>query len=154
MPNLKQPELLKRRLIDTLHSGGYSCVIAHGDVIRTFDKPGVADLLHLLHSDPLLLHGATVADKVVGKAAAALLIVGKIKYLYAALISQPAVDLLSVNGVETEWQRVVPSIKNRSGSDICPMEKLALTEEEPEKICALITDFVNEQKNRHAAPSP
>ena len=32
-------------LINLLHSGGYSCVIANGDNIRTFTQRGVADLL-------------------------------------------------------------------------------------------------------------
>ena len=37
-----------------------------------FCQRGVADLWHLLNSSPELLKGAFVADKVVGKAAAAL----------------------------------------------------------------------------------
>ena len=35
-------------LIDLLHSGGYSCAIANGDIIRTFTQRGVADLYDLL----------------------------------------------------------------------------------------------------------
>ena len=40
-------------LINLLHSGGYSCVIANGDNIRTFTQRGVADLYHLLTQEAL-----------------------------------------------------------------------------------------------------
>ena len=39
-------------LINLLHSGGYSCVIANGDNIRTFTQRGVADLYDLLTQEP------------------------------------------------------------------------------------------------------
>lgn len=54
-------------LINLLHSGGYSCVIANGDNIRTFTQRGVADLYDLLTQEPDFLKGASIADKVVGK---------------------------------------------------------------------------------------
>ena len=66
-------------LINLLHSGGYSCVIANGDNIRTFTQRGVADLYDLLTQEPDFLKGASIADKVVGKGAAALMILGGIR---------------------------------------------------------------------------
>ena len=62
-------------LIRLLHEGGYSCVIRKEE-IRTFTQRGVADLYDLLNQHPVFLHGAQVADKVVGKAAAALMVRG------------------------------------------------------------------------------
>lgn len=58
-------------LIDLLHSGGYSCVIANKGKVRTFTQRGVADLYDLLTQEPEFLKGAMIADKVVGKGAAA-----------------------------------------------------------------------------------
>lgn len=40
--------------------------------VATFDSRGVADLFNLLNDDPEFMQGADVADKVVGKGAAAL----------------------------------------------------------------------------------
>ena len=68
-----------KELIEKLHAGGYSCVIANGDCIRTFTQRGVADLYDLLVQDADFLKGASVADKVIGKAAAALMVVGGVK---------------------------------------------------------------------------
>ena len=68
-------------LINLLHTGGYSCVIDNEGKIRTFTQRGVADLYDLLTREPEFLKGALIADKVVGKGAAALMILGGIKYL-------------------------------------------------------------------------
>ena len=40
-----------KELIEKLHAGGYSCVIANGDCIRTFTQRGVADLYRLLREE-------------------------------------------------------------------------------------------------------
>lgn len=69
------------KLINLLHTGGYSCTIANGGKIRTFTQRGVADLYDLLTQEPEFLKGALIADKVVGKGAAALMILGGIKEL-------------------------------------------------------------------------
>ena len=58
-------------IIRLLHEGKHSLVVSNGEV-RTFDRRGVADLYALLQEDSDFLKGASVADKVVGKAAAAL----------------------------------------------------------------------------------
>ena len=63
-------------LIDTLFRERCSCVIRSGDVIRIFRERGVKDLFRLLKEEPVMLRGAFIADKVVGKAAAALMVLG------------------------------------------------------------------------------
>ena len=46
------------KLINLLHTGGYSCTIANGGKIRTFTQRGVADLYDLLTQEPEFLKGA------------------------------------------------------------------------------------------------
>ena len=75
-------------LINLLHTGGYSCVIANEGKIRTFTQRGVADLYDLLTREPEFLKGALIADKVVGKGAAALMILGGIKELYTDVVKR------------------------------------------------------------------
>ena len=65
-------------IIRLLHEGKHSLVVSNGEV-RTFDRRGVADLYALLREDSDFLKGASVADKVVGKAAAALMILGALR---------------------------------------------------------------------------
>lgn len=63
-----------KRLVDLLHDGGHSCAISNGTVTRTFDQRGVADLYDLYVNEPSFLYGAEMADKVVGRGAAALMV--------------------------------------------------------------------------------
>ena len=79
-----------KRLIDILDEGGYSCVIAQGDHIRTFTRRGVADLYDLLQEDAAFLHEASVADKVIGKAAATLMVLGQVKEVSVPAYTQSA----------------------------------------------------------------
>ena len=48
-------------LIDLLHDGGHSLVVANGD-IYTFDGRGVSDLFRLLKGYSGFMHGASIAD--------------------------------------------------------------------------------------------
>lgn len=66
----------RRQTIELLHSARCSCVILKDGKPRLFRERGVKDLYRLLTTEPSSLAGAFVADKVVGKAAAALLILG------------------------------------------------------------------------------
>lgn len=120
-----------KALIDRLHRQKCSCVIAHGDDVRMFHQRGVADLYDLLRCEPAFLQGARVADKVVGKGAAALMVAGGVTELYADTLSRRAMDLLEAHGVPVDCAQVVSGIRNRSGTGWCPVETL----------CAPLTDI-------------
>ena len=68
----------KEQTIGLLFAEKCSCVVRNGDEVRIFRERGVKDLYRLLREEPQLLDGAFVADKVVGKGAAALMILGAI----------------------------------------------------------------------------
>ena len=111
-------------LIDLLHQGGYSCVIGKEGETRTFHQRGVADLWALCQSEEKLLHGAQIADKVVGKGAAALMIYGGVKEVYAEVISTSALALLQEHRVPTTYRTETDCIINRQGDGVCPVETL------------------------------
>ena len=114
-------------LKEELHRQGCSCVICSSSGrVESFTQRGVADLLYLLQTEEKKLKGAMVADKVVGKAAAALMIVGGVSRVYADVISKPALNLFAQNNVEVHYGELVDMIINRSKTDFCPMEKLCL----------------------------
>lgn len=133
---------MMNRLIDILHSDNYSCVVACGDSIRTFCRRGVADLYDLLHGEPELLKGASVADKVIGKGAAALMIQGGVKAVYADLISEQALALFNAANVEVEYRKIVHHIENRDKSDWCPLEKRCIGVNYVADILPVIDDFI------------
>lgn len=129
-------------LKDELQKGGWSCVVGNGAEMRTFSRRGVADLYEILHTEPQLLHGAYIADKVVGKGAAALMILGKISRLYTHIISTPALSLLRKAGVIIDFDIETEYIINRNGTGRCPVETLCDGISEPEEMLPLISDFL------------
>ena len=136
----------RQQAIETLHATHCSCVIANGSRLEQFHERGVKDLHHLLHNDKALLDGAFIADKVVGKGAAALMIAGGVKAVYADVMSRAALSLFQHHGLEVEYGLLVDNIINRTGSDICPVEKLCAQCLTAEECLPLIEDFVSKLK--------
>ena len=135
-------------LINLLHTGGYSCTIANEGKIRTFTQRGVADLYDLLTREPEFLKGALIADKVVGKGAAALMILGGIKELYTDVVSSNAMDLFQTSDVKVDFVQEVPFIWNRDHTGWCPVETMCSEEESAEAILQLIRGFLERIKNK------
>ena len=127
-------------LIQLLHEGGHSLVVANGEVC-TFNGRGVIDLYHLMEEDSGFLSGASVADKVVGKAAAALMALAKVKEVYADVVSQPALDLLSRTDVKISYGISVPHIINRTATGWCPLETRCFDCATPEECFHQIETF-------------
>ena len=117
--------------------------------------PGVDDLMQLLASDPAILKDAIVADRRVGKAAAALLIKGGVKSVYTPLVCTPARDMLEDAGIALVARDEIPYMVNADSTGLCPLEKLlvcATTAEECQVVlyggsltgCEML-DMLNEQ---------
>ncbi len=137
---------MMEKIIDLLHSGGYSCVIGNGTEIRTFTQRGVADLYDLFQQEPSFMEGACIADKVIGKAAAGLMVLGGIRRVYADVISQPALTLLHDANVEVTYIRLVPFIENRDKSGWCPLETACYGIESVQEIFRIIENFLSKMR--------
>jgi len=138
---------MKQQLIDRLHAEGCSCVIYNNDHTHLFHKRGVQDLHQLLRTSPDTLRGAMIADKVVGKGAAVLMTAGGVRWVYADVISQSALEFLLTHNIEAEYGRVVPNIINRAGTDICPVEKLCMQCDDIAEALKLIDEFIEKMRS-------
>lgn len=132
-----------KKLKDILLTEGCSLVVGSAYGIETFNRRGVIDLLELLLNVPQILSGASVADKVVGKGAAALMALGGVRELYAGVISRPALKLLREQGITVEFDAETPAIINRAGTGPCPVEALCSDCRTPAECLPLIENFVN-----------
>lgn len=131
-----------KALIDILNSEGLTLVLKSDDgTIHRFTQRGVKDLLTLVTESPETLKGALIADKAVGKAAAACMVVGGVKHVHADVMSEPALALLQHHGVEAEYGTLVDHIINRTGDGWCPMERLSRDESDPAVIIQKVKDF-------------
>ena len=136
-----------KQLQHILHTSNCSCVIANGDKIESFYQRGIKDLYELLRSNRSLLEGATIADKVVGKGAAALMILGKVGEVHADVISTPALNLLRQYGLPVSFNQETDRIMNRNKNGLCPVETLCLSLESPEEMLTEIRNFINKITN-------
>lgn len=138
-------------LIQILREGNHSLALcpADGDIrrMKTYDGRGVADLFRLLGEQHSVLQNAMLADKVVGKGAAALMVLGGVKSVYAEVMSRAARDLLEHSGVAARCGSLVDHIVNRAGTGMCPVEARCLPCATPEECLAQITSFLEEMKS-------
>ena len=114
---------MTQKASETLDGGRYSLAVGKNGRQDVFCTRGIATLLHLVKTDPERLRGALVTDKVVGKAAAALMAVGGVAECRAMLASQDAADLLGRYGIPFSCEQLVPHILNNSRTGLCPMER-------------------------------
>ena len=103
--------------------------------VLTFSDHGVRTLLSLERGSLL---GAFVADKVVGKAAALLIVRGGALEVYAELVSEPALEVFKKHRVLCVHGSVVPNIRNRTDTGICPMEEAVLSIDDPDEAYAIL----------------
>ena len=102
---------------------GAALAIVNGGGELTYNERGVKTLLSLQAGS---LAGAFVADRVVGKAAAMLMVHGGVIEVYAEVISEPALKVFKAHKVVCLYGEVVPNIINRAKTGICPMEQAVL----------------------------
>ena len=147
MEDWKVEERIMKDLIRILREGNHSLVVFKNE-ISTYDGRGVSDLFRLLHEQPEVLEGASLADKIVGKGAAALMALGKVKEVYADIISQPALMLLEQEGIRATYGKQVSHIINRAGTGMCPVETRCLPCQTPAECLEQIKAFLEEMKEK------
>lgn len=110
----------------------------NASVITSNDR-GVNSLIKLIKEDKSQLSGSLIADKVIGKAAALLMIYAGVKEIYAPIISKPALQTLLKHNVKIYYDKEVERIINRKGDGLCPMETLCLDIEKPDEAYLLLS---------------
>lgn len=126
-----------------------SCVIItrEGEKI-VCNRRGIADLYDILKVHPEQLHGATVADKVVGKGAAALMAAGGVLRVHTHMISRDALMLFKTEGVEVTYDAEVDYIINRAGTGRCPVESMCDGFKTASECLPAIDAFIEGLRNR------
>jgi hypothetical protein len=123
-------EIAKHRL----QEGGLSLVIAKEEkIVFETMQSGVSGFLSAIDSfgrDDLV--DSSIADKVVGRAAAMLCVYCGVKGVYAVILSDGGKDLLEKNDISFQFEHLVPSILNRQRTEACPFERVvaAITDAE------------------------
>lgn len=120
-----------------LQSGDYTCVVCKGETVYTTTQRGVAPLLNWLDSGTDLT-GFSAADRVVGRGAAFLYCLLKVKAVHARVMSYPAAEVLKAYGIEACADAFVDGIINRAGTGPCPFEAAVMNIQEARDALAAI----------------
>ena len=129
--------------IEILDDGDYSCVVVKNNELKhAACGRGIRPLLNLYKENAGDLEGSCVADKIIGKAAASVLICAKIKEAYGKCMSRRGLELLEQHGIKAEYGTLVEEIHNMTGTDMCPMENLVKDIDNLEDAVATLIEFL------------
>lgn len=129
--------------MDTLLQGDARGVFTAADgTVVEFYRQGVIDLFTLVTEQPELMHGGKLADRVIGRGAAHLLVKGKVAEVYGRLMSEPALEVLHAAGINASYSTLCPNIINRKGDGICPVEALTANVTDADEAYQLIQSFI------------
>lgn len=121
-----------RKAVAILEEQHVSCVIYREENdIRLSEGIGIKPLMVELRKNKNAFEGCVIADKVIGKAAALMVVLGKADGVYGKVMSETAKQVLEQNGIYYEYAESVPFIENRTKTGCCPMEETVLTIDEP-----------------------
>lgn len=129
-------------LMRTLDEGNYSCVVNKNGEIKTYSKPGVMDLYEMTEGKDGALDGAYVADKIIGKGAAALMIAGGVKAVRTHKITKAAKKMFEEAGVKIDTDEEIETIENRLRTGMCPLETRLKNISSPKECLPVIDSFI------------
>jgi hypothetical protein len=121
-------DLAKKQLYDK----ELTLVIAKsGQVLFETDAHRISGFLHAIDTLGPQLKGASVADKVAGKALALLCVYAGIREVYAEVLSKKAQALFDENHVSYAWGQMVENVLDLNKTGVCPFEKAAAAISDP-----------------------
>lgn len=123
-----------------LQDESITCVIAQKNILHKDTLHGLRPIMNALHHG--YLEDALVADNVIGKAAAMMIVLGNARELYADIISEHAYTWLQKHEITVTYHTLVPYIINRSGDGMCPMEACVLTCEDEHIAHTLLAESI------------
>ena len=128
--------------------GKAECVVIRGGRMFSERGRGVSPLLELHdHREAGFLRGATVVDKVIGRAAAMIAVAGGATRVHGEVMSEDGKALLESRGIAVTYGTLVPRILNADKSDLCPLEKSVEGIDDPEQALTALRKRIEELKN-------
>lgn len=131
-------------LLSRLDNEGLSLfIVKDGEPIYSSKMGGVIPLLDAIDRiEPERLSNSTVVDKVVGKAAALLIVYLEALRVCSRLMSRAAAKILEKHAIDFLSSETVDFITNRDGTDVCPFEKMISRTDEPKDAYMLLKRVV------------
>lgn len=133
MNSMSDLDIAKSRL----HSDNFTLIVVkNGEVLFKTGSRRITGFLRAIEQLRDKLEGASIADKVAGKAVALLCVYAGIRNVYAEVLSRKAKAVFKENRIRHEWKELVDNILDMNKSGVCPFEKAVSGISDPEKAYA------------------
>lgn len=120
-----------------------SCVIwIDGKEPILSDEIGIKPLMKELRKEQSAFANGVIADKVVGKAAALMAILGGAKAVYGQVLSESAENILKKYKIAYVYDQKVPYIENRTKTGQCPLEEAVNLVDDPKEAFKVLEDTI------------
>lgn len=106
-------------------------VVENGNILFEKKGQGVKPFLETIDELQDDLKGKVIGDRVLGKASAMLCRYSGVKSVYSPQGTKTGLAVLIVGGVPAQVDQLIPFVKNMSGDDVCPFEKMLENIESP-----------------------
>lgn len=97
--------------------------VKDGVILDSGEGSGIMPLLGIVDRQGEAMAGAAVADRVIGQAAAVILIEAGVLGVFGQILSEEAERRLQAAGIEVDGDERVPYIMRRDRAGRCPMEQ-------------------------------
>jgi hypothetical protein len=108
-------------------------VVKNGQLLYSTKSHRISGFLEAIEKCGGILEGASLADRIAGKAVALLCVYAKIKEAYAAVLSRKAHIVFKQHHIGVHWNQMVETVLDASKEGLCPFEKAAESIVDPQK---------------------
>lgn len=108
-------------------------IVKNGKVLFETKSHGIGDLLKAINKLQNDIKDSSVADRIVGRAAALLFVFSGVAAVFAVIASDGGIKVLKKNNIFCEYENRVTNVLNMKKTDVCPFEKLVAKLSSPEK---------------------
>lgn len=108
-------------------------IVKKSEILFETNSSGIRGLLEAIERMGRELEGSSVADRLVGEAAAQLFAYSNVKKVFAVTLSKCGKDILEKHEIACKYENLVPHILNFDKTDLCPFEKLVAGSSSPEE---------------------
>ncbi len=135
-------EIAKSNLV-----GDKTCVLVRGKSVLSSTHRGIAPIMEWIEAG-VDLAGYSLADRMVGKAIAMLVVYTGIREVYTHCMSESAIEYLSSHGVKFQYATKTKRVLNRARDGLCPMESTVQELDDPKSAYIALRAKLNEMKGK------
>jgi hypothetical protein len=124
-------------------TGNSLMIYKNNELIFESSLDGIKPHLKAIRELGSLLEGSLIVDKIIGRAAAFLIVYSKATEAVTAIMSTPGKNVLEKHGLKFSFLEEVPHIKMENGVIYCPFENMVQGIEDPKVAYQAIVDKMN-----------